>query len=57
MFCLCFLFICLYFNDFCQTNYLNIYRTDLPQTFGVGANVAVDDQLEVSFSISQGTLP
>jgi len=30
---LCFLFI---FNDFCQTNCLKIYRTNLRSVFGVG---------------------
>jgi len=40
-----------YFNDFCQTNYLKLYRTDLRQIFSVGRSLAVDDQSEVSFSI------
>jgi len=48
IFCFCFLF----FNDCCQTNYVNVY-----QIFGVGITMAVDDQSEVSFSVPQGTLP
>ena len=40
---------CLFFNDFVQTNYLNIYRTDLRQIYRVGRAVAVDDQSESSF--------
>jgi len=45
----------LIFDDFCETNYLNIYRTDLCQIFEVSRSVAVDD--EISFSVAQGTLP
>jgi len=49
---------CLFFNDFCQTNYLNIYRTDLRQIYRIGRAMAVYDQSESSFfSIPQGTLP
>jgi len=29
MFCLLFVIFSFIFNDFCQSNYLNIYRTDL----------------------------
>ena len=45
------------FNDSCQTNYLEIYPTDLRQTVGFGRTTAVDDQSEISFSIPQATLP
>ena len=54
MFCLCFLKI---FNDFSQTDYLNIYQTDLRQIFRVGRTMAVNDQSEISFSISLVILP
>jgi len=47
----------LFFNDSCQTNYLEIYPTDLRQTVGFGRTTAVDDQSEISFSIPQETLP
>jgi len=43
------------FNDFCQTNYLNIYRTNLHQLCRHGRTTAVDERSEVSFSITQGT--
>jgi len=42
MFCCC-------FNDFCQTNCLNIYRSDLHQICRLGRNIAVDERSEVSF--------
>jgi len=42
---LCF---CFFFNDFCQTNHLNIYQTDLCQIFRVDRTMAV-----ISFSIPQ----
>jgi len=45
MFCCC-LFI---FNDFCQTNYQNIYRTDLYPICSDGRTMPVDEQCEVSF--------
>ena len=41
MFCKCFIF--LYFSDFCQTNYLNIYWTDLHEICRIGRTLAVDD--------------
>jgi len=47
----------LVFNDFCQTNYLKIYWTDLRQMLRDGRTMAVGDQSELSFSILQGTLP
>ena len=37
------------FNDFCQTNFLNIYLTDLHQIFRVSRTTAVDELSEVSF--------
>ena len=37
------------FNDFRQTNYLNIYQTDLHQICRVGRTMAVDERPEVSF--------
>jgi len=46
-FCLCHLFI---LNDFCQTNYLNIYRTGLHQIYRICRIMAVDERSEVSFS-------
>ena len=45
------------FTDFCQINYLQIYRTDLRQIFRFGRTAAVDDQSEVSFLFRQGALP
>ena len=45
------------FSDFCQTNYLKIYQTDLRQIFRFGRTVAVDDQPETSFYIPQETVP
>ena len=47
----------LIFNDFCQVSCLKIYRSDLRQILKVRRTVAVDDQSEISLSISQGTLP
>ena len=38
---ICNMLFCL--NDFCQTNYLKIHRTDLRQFFRVGRTMAVDD--------------
>ena len=43
------------FNDFCQTNYLKIYQTDLYQIGRIGRIMAVES--EISLSIHQGTLP
>jgi len=54
LFCCCFLFV---FNDFYQANYLKVCWTSLQQIFRVARTVAVDDQSEFSFLISQGTLP
>ena len=56
MFCLCFIFIILIFNDFCQANYLNVYQTDLHQMCRDGRTMAVDERAEVSFWIPQGML-
>jgi len=47
----------LFFNDFCLTNYLSIYQTNLCLNFTVGRTIAVDDQSEISFTIPQGMLP
>ena len=45
-------------SDFYQTNYLNIYRTDLHEICRIGRTLAVmDARSEVIFSIPQGTLP
>ena len=57
MFCLCLFFFILTFNVFCQTNYLNIYRTDLQQICKLDRTTAVDERSEVSFVIPQGPLP
>jgi len=50
----CWFFI---FSDFCQTNYLNIYRIDLPEVCGIDRTMAVDERSEVILPIPQGTLP
>jgi len=42
-------FIYLYFTDFCQTNYLNICRTDLQRTCWDGRTTAVDLKLIFRF--------
>jgi len=39
----------IYFSDFCQTNYLNIYQTDLYEICSVGITLAVDERSEVIF--------
>ena len=44
------------FNDFCQTNYLNICQTDLRQICRVGIIMAVDKRPGIRFSIPQETL-
>jgi len=45
-------------NDFCQTNYLKICRTDFRQIFTAGRRtMAVDDPSEIGVSIPRGTLP
>ena len=55
MFCLCFLFIFfVILNDFCQTNYLNIYRADLRQICRDGRTVAVDKGLKLVFRSLKG---
>jgi len=41
MLCCCFLRYI--FSDFFQTNYLNIYRTDLHEICSTGRNLAVDE--------------
>ena len=47
-----------YFSDFCQINYLNIYRTDLHEICRIYRTFVVDEQSVVMFfSIPQGTLP
>ena len=56
MFCCCF-FIFFYFSDFCQTNYPDIYRTDLHDICRIGRTLAADERCELIFSIPQGTLP
>jgi len=47
----------IYFCDFFQTNYLNIYRADLHEICVIGRTLAVDEQTGAIFSIPQGTLP
>jgi len=42
-----------YLSDFCQTSYLNIYRTDLHEICRIGKTLAAD---KVIFSLPQGTL-
>jgi len=37
------------FSDFCQTNYLNVYRTDLHEIYRIGRTLAVDERREVIF--------
>jgi len=46
----------LFFNDSCQTNYLNIYWTDRRQICRVGRTMPVDDQAEITFTIPPWTL-
>ena len=57
MFCSCLFYFISIFSDFCQTNYLNIYQTDLHEICRIGRTLAVDERAEVSFSILQGALP
>jgi len=45
------------FDDFCQTNYLNIYPTDRRLMFKVGSTTAADKRSEVGFSIPRGKFP
>jgi len=44
------------FSDSCQTNYLNIYQTDLHEICSDGRTLAVDERSAVSFFMPQGTL-
>jgi len=37
------------FSDFCQTDYLNIFRTDLLGICRIDRTVAVDERSEVAF--------
>ena len=53
MFCVYFFHI---FSDSCQTNYLNIYQTDLHEICSDGRTLAVDERSAVSFFMPQGTL-
>ena len=53
MFCVYFFHI---FSDSCQTNYLNIYQTDLHEICSDGRTLAVDERPAVSFFMPQGTL-
>ena len=63
MFCCCFIF--LFFSDFCQTNYLNMYDLnmydlnmyDLREICRIGTTLAVSERSVVIFSIPQWTLP
>ena len=48
---------CLFFNDFCQTNCLNIYRTDHRQIYRICKTLVINKRLKVSFSIHQWKLP
>ena len=43
-------------SDFCQTNYLSVYQTDLHEICRIGRTLAVHEWSEVIFSIPQGTL-
>ena len=38
-----------YFNDFCQTNYLNIHQTDVHEICRIGRTLTVDERSEVIF--------
>jgi len=51
------LFFSYIFSDFRQTNYLDIYQTDLRKIYRIGRTLAVDEDLKLFFSILQGTLP
>jgi len=42
------------FSDFCQTDYLNIYRTDLHEICRIGGTSAVDDDLKLLFRFLEG---
>ena len=54
MFCCCFLFIYLSLNDFSQTSYLKIYRTDLCYIFRFGRTVAADAEFKPAFRFLKG---
>ena len=47
----------LFFSDFCQTNYLNMYQYDLREICRIGTTLAVSERSVVIFSIPQWTLP
>ena len=55
MFCFCFLF----FDDFCQTDYIKNRRIDLRQIFRVGIELygCMVIGLKLVFLIHQGSLP
>jgi len=42
------------FSDFCLTNYLNFYVTDLHEICSIGRTLAIDERSEVIFSIPWG---
>jgi len=44
-------------NDFCQTNCLNIYQTNIHEICTIGTTWAADERSEVSSMIPRGTLP
>jgi len=46
------LVFCILFSDFFQTNYLNIYRTDLHEIYRIDRILAVDQRSKVILSIS-----
>jgi len=52
MFCWCFIFLYI-FIDFCQTSYLNIYRTDLHGICSIGRTLTADERPEVIFDPSR----
>jgi len=54
VFCLCYLFIYFIYNDFCQTDYLSIYRTDLHHNLHDSRTVAVDGRLKLLFRLLKG---
>ena len=53
----CFILFIFLVISFCQTNYLNIYQTDLHEICRFGRTLAVGERSEVSFSILQEKLP
>jgi len=40
-------FLCFFFTDLCQTNYLKIYQTDVHQICIFGRTMAVDGPFEL----------